>query len=441
MTYSLATAPTAPGLFSMTTGWPHAALSFGAINRATISPPPPGAKGTMTCTGRAGKSCACAAASAPKSAIANAAVGQNRLPMAMPFSFCFGPLAARIPTNSRSLARRPWPRRQETKELGPVAPAPCAAYIPTTFPVILDDVECFAQKAGGAQRRFTYGDRAPDAESNRRMAGREYLVVVRPDRAALQPASAGSEGDRRRRRRAGHQRARSDPYRAIDPRRDYRRRSRPEPPVAHRRSEGAPARNEAEEGPPLPAGIAPPGSAERHPVAGAQPSRAQGQRHHAARRHHQVDHFGDPRPHPLEFGEPDAARSGDAWAVLADRSRHRSAEGGQGEAGADRSAGRDAIARFRHHGAEGRARARRAGSGEEVRRARCQRRVRQAQAAWWEGRVRSLRPRFAGAENNSPPIIAQHDAGAAGGDEFVAKFFQIGAIVHGDADVVAQSAA
>src|ERR1700722_14795414 len=165
MTYSLATAPTAPGLFSMTTGWPQASLSFGAISRATISTPPPGANGTMTCTGRTGKSCACAwaAASAPKSAKANAALGQNRSPMAMPFSFYFGPSAARSPTNSRSLARRPCPGAQETEELGAVAPARCPAYIPITFPVILDDVECFAQKAGGAQRRFTYGDRAPDA--------------------------------------------------------------------------------------------------------------------------------------------------------------------------------------------------------------------------------------------------------------------------------------
>src|SRR6202030_980848 len=133
------------------------------------------------------------------------------------FSFCFGPSAARTPTNSRSLARRPCPGRQKTKERGAVAPARYAAYIPITFPVILDDVECFAQKAGGAQRRFTYGDRAPDAESNRRVAGREYLAVVRPDRAALQPASAGSEGDRRRRRCPRHQGARSDPHRAIDP--------------------------------------------------------------------------------------------------------------------------------------------------------------------------------------------------------------------------------
>src|SRR6202140_1484351 len=119
MTYSLATAPTAPGLFSMTTGWPHASLSFGAISRATMSTPPPGAKGTMTCTGRTGKSCACtcAAASAPKSPKANAALGQNRLPMAMPFSFCFGPSAARTPTNSRSLARRPCPRRKELGRL------------------------------------------------------------------------------------------------------------------------------------------------------------------------------------------------------------------------------------------------------------------------------------------------------------------------------------
>ena len=58
-----------------------------------------------------------------------------------------------------------------------------------------------------------------------------------------------------------------------------------------------------QEGPALYAGVAPPGPAERHPVAGAQSSRAQGQPDHAAGRHHQVDDFGDPRPHPLERGQ------------------------------------------------------------------------------------------------------------------------------------------
>ena len=45
-----------------------------------------------------------------------------------------------------------------------------------------------------------------------------------------------------------------------------------------------------EEGPALHARFAPPGSSERHSLAGAQSSRAQGQSDHAARRHHQVDH-------------------------------------------------------------------------------------------------------------------------------------------------------
>src|SRR5579862_6931518 len=128
-------------------------------------------------------------------------------------------------------------------------------------------------------------------------------------------------------------------------------------------------------------------------------------RNHAAGRHHQVDHFGDPRPHPLELDQSDAARSGDARAVLTDRSRHRSAEGGQGKAGADRGPGRDAAARVGHHGAEGRARARRTSSGEEVRRSRCQRRVRQAQAAWWEERVTSFR----GARSANPESITTAD--------------------------------
>ena len=45
-----------------------------------------------------------------------------------------------------------------------------------------------------------------------------------------------------------------------------------------------------EEGAALHAGVAPPGPAERDPVADPQPSRAQGRPDHAARRHHQVHH-------------------------------------------------------------------------------------------------------------------------------------------------------
>ena len=59
-----------------------------------------------------------------------------------------------------------------------------------------------------------------------------------------------------------------------------------------------------EEGPALHAGVAPPGPAERDPLAGPQSSGAQGRADHAARRHHQVDHRGHPRPHPLERREP-----------------------------------------------------------------------------------------------------------------------------------------
>ena len=48
----------------------------------------------------------------------------------------------------------------------------------------------------------------------------------------------------------------------------------PELPAAHRRAQGPPARGQAEKGPALHAGVAPPGPAERHPLAGAQPSRS-----------------------------------------------------------------------------------------------------------------------------------------------------------------------
>ena len=58
------------------------------------------------------------------------------------------------------------------------------------------------------------------------------------------------------------------------------------------------------QGPALHAGVAPPGPAERHPLAAAQPSRAEGRADHAPRRHHQADHRGDPQPHPLERQQP-----------------------------------------------------------------------------------------------------------------------------------------
>jgi hypothetical protein len=40
---------------------------------------------------------------------------------------------------------------------------------------------------------------------------------------------------------------------------------------------------------------------ERHPLAGAQPSRTEGRADFAPRRHHQVDDRADPRAHPLEL--------------------------------------------------------------------------------------------------------------------------------------------
>ena len=88
--------------------------------------------------------------------------------------------------------------------------------------------------------------------------------------------------------------------------------------------EGAGAGIQAQ-GAPLHAAVEAPGPAERHPVAGAQPSRTQGRPDLAPGRHHQVDHRADPRPQALEFAEPGADGSGDARPVLADRSRLRGA--------------------------------------------------------------------------------------------------------------------
>ncbi len=50
-----------PGLFSITTGWPHFCVSFSANSRPPMSAPAPGPNGTMNFTGRVGQFCACAA--------------------------------------------------------------------------------------------------------------------------------------------------------------------------------------------------------------------------------------------------------------------------------------------------------------------------------------------------------------------------------------------
>ena len=52
-----------PGLFSITTGWPHFCVSFSANSRPPMSAPAPGPNGTMNFTGRVGQLCACAGGS------------------------------------------------------------------------------------------------------------------------------------------------------------------------------------------------------------------------------------------------------------------------------------------------------------------------------------------------------------------------------------------
>ncbi len=46
--------PPAPGLFSTTTGWPQASVSFCATSRPVVSSGPPGGNGTTSFTARAG---------------------------------------------------------------------------------------------------------------------------------------------------------------------------------------------------------------------------------------------------------------------------------------------------------------------------------------------------------------------------------------------------
>src|SRR5215467_15379935 len=66
----------------------------------------------------------------------------------------------------------------------------CIAYIIVVFPS--SPMTCFARLASEAQRRFegnsgdfigdsAHGDAAADAESHRRLVGRKYRAVVRPD--------------------------------------------------------------------------------------------------------------------------------------------------------------------------------------------------------------------------------------------------------------------
>ena len=67
-----------PGLFSITTGWPHFCVSFSANSRAPMSAPAPGPNGTMNFTGRVGQfSAACAGGT--RVAASRASGGDERL--------------------------------------------------------------------------------------------------------------------------------------------------------------------------------------------------------------------------------------------------------------------------------------------------------------------------------------------------------------------------
>src|ERR1700681_3380984 len=54
----------------------------------------------------------------------------------------------------------------------------------------------FAPPGGRSTRRIYHDGSAPYAESDRGLAGREHVAVVRPDRRFLQAASAGDQGYR-----------------------------------------------------------------------------------------------------------------------------------------------------------------------------------------------------------------------------------------------------
>ena len=150
-----------------------------------------------------------------------------------------------------------------------------------------------------SKRILLNGQHASHAQGDRRLAGRQHRALLRADRAVLRAASARGEGDRRRRGGAGHQGHGSDHDRPADARGDRAGREGSEPPAEAVGPEGARAGIEAQ-GAALHAAVEAPGPAQRHPVAGAQPSRAEGCADLAPGRHHQVDHRADPRPEALE---------------------------------------------------------------------------------------------------------------------------------------------
>src|ERR1700682_310165 len=70
--------PPAPGRLSMTTGWPHASVSFCPIARATTSSEPPAGKGTTRRIGLVGYACAVATVGIIVAA-ATSTAGKSRL--------------------------------------------------------------------------------------------------------------------------------------------------------------------------------------------------------------------------------------------------------------------------------------------------------------------------------------------------------------------------
>src|SRR5678816_2525129 len=79
--------PPAPPRFSMTTGWPRASPSWGAISRASASVPPPTANGTTSLTTRSGN-CWAAAGSASRAREAAAATRTTARQMGVEVTAC-----------------------------------------------------------------------------------------------------------------------------------------------------------------------------------------------------------------------------------------------------------------------------------------------------------------------------------------------------------------
>ena len=169
---------------------------------------------------------------------------------------------------------------------------------------------------------------SPDAEGDRRLAGREHHADLSADRRVLRAARARGERHRRRRGGAGHQGLRPDRQPPADRRGDQALRARPQGEPAADEEPRRRGRGEAQ-GAALHAAQQAPGPARRHRLAGEVPPRALGRADRQARRHHQADDPVDPRPQPLEHRQHRAGRPGGARPLQAGRARRGGGEGGQ----------------------------------------------------------------------------------------------------------------